>query len=135
MQEKVDKINRTTPTSDIPVRDFVRMSRERMRQPLIAEEPATAAPSAPAAAPSGLFDDLVPSAPAPAAPPVNPFGDLVPERQGAATPPPVFAPAPVPSAPRQPTAPTNRASLSPSLLGGDPASQMANAEIAQRLSG
>ena len=133
MQEKVDKINRTTPTSEIPVRDFMRITRQRMREPLIAEEPAASAPSAPAAAPSGLFDDLVPSAPAAA--PVNPFGDLVPERQGAATPPPVFAPTPVPSAPRLPTAPTNRASLSPSLLGGDLASQMANAEIAQRLSG
>lgn len=135
MQEKVDKINRTTPTSDIPVRDFMRITRERMREPLIAEEPAAAAPRSQVPAPAGMFDDLVPSAPAPSAAPVNPFGDLVPERQGAATPPPVFAPAPVPSAPRQPTAPTNRASLSPSLLGGDLASQMANAEIAQRLSG
>lgn len=133
MQEKVDRINRTTPTSDIPVRDFMRMSRDRMREPLIAEEPVAPSRRAPTAAPAGMFDDLVPSAPSAA--PVNPFGDLVPQRQGAATPPPVFAPTPVPSAPQLPTAPTNRASLSPSLLGGDLASQAANAEIASRLSG
>lgn len=133
MQEKADKINRTTPTSDIPVRDFMRMSRDRMREPLIAEEPVAPSRRAPTAAPAGMFDDLVPSAPSAA--PVNPFGDLVPQRQGAATPPPVFAPTPVPSAPQLPTAPTNRASLSPSLLGGDLASQAANAEIASRLSG
>lgn len=55
--------------------------------------------------------------------------------QGAALPPPAFDQVPAPSAPQLPTAPANRASLSPSLLGGDLASQMANTEIAQRLRG
>jgi hypothetical protein len=55
--------------------------------------------------------------------------------QGAAPPPPAFDSMPAPSAPQLPTAPANRASLSPSLLGGDLASQMANMEIAQRLGG
>jgi hypothetical protein len=55
--------------------------------------------------------------------------------QGAAPPPPAFDSVPAPSAPQLPTAPANRASLSPSLLGGDLASQMANMEIARRISG
>jgi hypothetical protein len=139
MQERFDKINRVTPASDLPVREFNRMTRERMRQELIPEEPVET--SAPAPAPAGgAFDDLVPSAPASG----NPFGDLIPSggagggsrsTQGAAPPPPAFDSVPAPSAPQLPTAPANRASLSPSLLGGDLASQMANMEIAQRLGG
>ena len=122
MQERAERINRTTPTSDIPFRDFNRLTRERMRQELIPEPKAEQAPR---------------MAPVPAAPaaPSNPFEDLIPQQQGAATPPPAFDSAPAPSAPQPPTAPANRASLSPSLLGGDLASQMANMEIAQRISG
>jgi hypothetical protein len=139
MQERFDKINRVTPASEVPFREFNRMTRARMRQELIPEEPVET--SAPAPAPAGgAFDDLVPSAPASA----NPFGDLIPSggagggsrsTQGAAPPPPAFDSVPAPSAPQLPTAPANRASLSPSLLGGDLASQMANMEIAQRLGG
>jgi hypothetical protein len=135
MQEKTDRISRTTPTSDIPFREFMRMSRDRMRQELIPETPAQATPRAAPAPSANPFGDLIPSAPAQAPAPANMFEDLLPQRQGAATPPPVIAPAPAPSAPQLPIAPTNRASLSPSLLGGDLASQMANAEIAQRLGG
>lgn len=139
MQERFDKINRVTPASEVPFREFNRMTRARMRQELIPEEPVET--SAPAPAPAGgAFDDLVPSAPASG----NPFGDLIPSggggsgsrsTQGAAPPPPAFDSVPAPSAPQLPRAPANRASLSPSLLGGDLASQMANMEIAQRLGG
>jgi hypothetical protein len=139
MQERFDRINRTTPASEVPFREFNRMTRARMRQELIPEEPVET--PAPVVAPrGGSFDDLIPSAPASN----NPFGDLIPSggagggsssSQGAAPPPPAFGSVPAPSAPQMPTAPANRASLSPSLLGGDLASQMANMEIAQRLGG
>jgi hypothetical protein len=139
MQERFDKINRVTPASDLPVREFNRATRARMRQELIPEQPATEAAPSTAAPSGGMFDDLVPSAPAPR----NPFEDLLPggggsgssSSQGAAPPPPAFDSVPAPSAPQLPTAPANRASLSPSLLGGDPATQLANMEIAQRISG
>jgi hypothetical protein len=74
----------------------------------------------------GVFDDLE-------APSGGGSGSR--STQGAAPPPPAFGSMPAPSAPQIPTAPANRASLSPSLLGGDLASQMANMEIAQRLGG
>jgi hypothetical protein len=139
MQERFDKINRVTPASDLPVREFNQATRARMRQELIPEKPATEAAPRAAAPSGGMFDDLVPSAPAPR----NPFEDLLPggggsgssSTQGATLPPPAFDSVPAPSAPQLPTAPANRASLSPSLLGGDLASQMANMEIAQRISG
>lgn len=127
MQEKADRINRRTPTNEIPFREFMRMSRDRMRQPLIPETPAEAAPQT--QAPANPFMDLIPAAPAA---PANPFEDLVPAPRGAApAPAPVFA-APAPAAPL-PTAGAVRATLAPSLLGGDLASQAANAEIAARL--
>ena len=123
MQERFDRINRRTPAAEVPFREFMQMSRSRRREPLIVpegtEEPAPAAPVAPAAPPRGLFNDLVP----------------VPERQGAVAPPPAFDSMPAAPAPQPPMSPANRASLAPSLLGGDLASQMANAEIAQRLPG
>jgi len=137
MQEKADKINRVTPTSEVPFREFMQASRARLRQDLIPEAPAAAAPPAPAAPQGNMFEDLIPTAPS-----SNPFEDLVPRgagggsssSQGAAVPPPAFDSMPAPSAPLPPTAPANRAPLSPSLLGGDLAAQMANMEIAQRIS-
>jgi hypothetical protein len=104
------------------------------------------APSVEAPAPGGkfkgLFDDL--EAPATGGKFKGVFDDLEApsgggsgsrSTQGAAPPPPAFDSVPAPSAPQLPTAPANRASLSPTLLGGDLASQMANMEIAQRISG
>lgn len=149
-QEREDEINRVTSSSDIPVREMNQMSRDRARMELVPVDPSEAA-SVPAAAPravtipdspGGLFDDV---------PLMDPSGgglfDDVPvitpggggsgssSTQGAAPPPPAFGSVPAPSAPQLPTAPANRTSLSPSLLGGDLASQMANMEIAQRLGG
>lgn len=123
-QERTDKTNRVTPAGDIPVRELNRLSRERAGMELI-----PTAPEAPAPAPTGLFDDL----PMDAAP--TGLFDDIPEEQGAVMPPPDFGSVPAPSAPQMPSAPAKRASLSPALLGDNPMSQMANMEIAQRLSG
>jgi hypothetical protein len=129
MQERFDRINRTTPASEVPFREFNRMTRERMRQELIPEEPVeTPIPQTSAPTGSGLFDDVPILAP-------GGGGSGSSSTQGAAPPPPAFDSVPAPSAPQLPTAPANRASLSPSLLGGDPATQLANMEIAQRISG
>jgi hypothetical protein len=136
MQERAEKINRVTPTSAIPFREFMQASRARMRQELIPEEPVEAAPAAPSAPSGGIVDPFEGS------PIVDPFsapagggGGGSMSSQGAAVPPPAFDSMPAPSVPQLPTAPANRASLSPSLLGGDLASQMANMEIARRISG
>jgi hypothetical protein len=138
-QERNEKINRVTPSSDIPYAEFRKATRERSREPLILEEPQEGAaagsapdvpeaPAAPAAPRTGMFDDLLPAGGGGA-------GGGSRSTQGAAPPPPAFDSVPAPSAPQLPTAPANRASLSPSLLGGDPATQLANMEIAQRISG
>jgi hypothetical protein len=135
-QERNEGINRVTPSSAIPYAAFRKASRDRAREPLQSEVPQEAAetettPAAPAARPArqrtGVFDDLLPTA--------GGAGGGSSSSQGAAPPPPAFDSVPAPSAPQLPTAPANRASLSPSLLGGDLASQMANMEIAQRISG
>ena len=121
-QERLDKINRVTPASEVPIRELNRLSRERSGQELIPIQPE----SQPAPAmPIDPFQNL----------PDDPFADLPEERQGAVMPPPNFGSAPAPSAPQMPSAPANRASLSPALLGDNPASQMANMEIARRTSG
>lgn len=120
-REREEGVNRLTSSSDIPFRLFNQMSRERAREPLVPVEAESSAPSLPA----NTFD----------APAGNPFADLPEERQGAVTPPPAFDSAPAPSAPQLPSAPANRASLSPELLGDNPFSQSANMEIARRLSG
>jgi hypothetical protein len=132
MQERFEKINRVTPSAELPVREFNRATRARMRQELIPEAPV--AEAAPTEDLNSLFD--VP------ADDLNSLFDLPAggggggsSSQGAAPPPPAFDSVPAPSAPQLPTAPANRASLSPSLLGGDLASQMANMEIARRISG
>jgi hypothetical protein len=138
-QERNEKINRVTPSSEIPYAEFRKATRERSREPLILEEPqegadagavpvAPEAPAATAAPRTGMFDDLLPAGGGGA-------GGGSRSTQGAAPPPPAFDSVPAPSAPQLPRAPANRASLSPSLLGGDLASQMANMEIAQRLGG
>jgi len=127
-QERLDKINRVTPASEVPMREMNALSREASGRDLIPlpEEPAAApAPSAP----GGLFDDLPDEAPK------GLFDDLPDQRQGAVMPPPTFGSTPALSAPQLPSAPANRASLSPALLGDNPASQMANMEIARRTSG
>jgi hypothetical protein len=135
-QERNEGINRVTPSSAIPYAAFRKASRDRAREPLQSEVPQEAAetettPAAPAARPArqrtGVFDDLLPTA--------GGAGGGSSSSQGAAPPPPAFDSVPAPSAPQLPTAPANRASLSPSLLGGDLASQMANMEIARRISG
>ena len=120
-QERRDGVNRVTPASEVPLRELNRMSRERSGEELIPVEPEPSTPALPA----NPFQNL----------PENPFLDLPEERQGAVTPPPAFDSAPAPSAPQLPSAPANRASLSPALLGDNPFSQSANMEIAQRLSG
>jgi hypothetical protein len=143
MQERFDKINRTTPASEVPFREFNRITRARMRQELIPEEPVeTPVPQPSAPTGGGLFDDVPLTAPSGGGlfddvPVIAPGGGGSGSRstQGAALPPPAFDSVPAPSAPQLPTAPANRASLSPSLLGGDLASQMSNMEIAQRLGG
>jgi hypothetical protein len=127
LQERNDKINRKTPTAEIPFQDFMAMSRSRFREQLVApDKPAAPAPVAPKAA--DPFADLIPTAapasPAPAPAMADPFADLIQP----------VAPA-IPAAPKLPSAPLspqNRAALSPSLLGGDPISQQLNSEIAQR---
>jgi len=127
MQERYDKINRTTPASDIPIRELNKMSRDLRGDPLILEGPA-AAPTRKA----------IPQAPAPSID-VDPFSalpDLPTEVDPFSTLPDLPAPAPQQQgsiAPMAPQAPVQRAGLSPSLLGGDLASQAANMEIAQRL--
>jgi len=120
MQERYDKINRKTPTKDIPFQDFMAMSRSRLREQLVAPEKTPAQPRTMLRT-SDPFADLVPSA-APAAPsaPAVSFEDLIP------------APAPAPPPVAAPMSPQNRATLSPSLLGSDPISQQLNLEIAQR---
>jgi hypothetical protein len=152
LQERQDEINRVTSSGDIPVREMNQMSRDRARMELLPVNPSEAAPvpaatpkavTAPAA-PSGLFDDVPVITPGGGGgglfddvPVITPGGGGSGSRstQGAAPPPPAFDSVPAPSAPQLPTAPANRASLSPSLLGGDLASQMANMEIARRISG
>jgi len=130
-QERMDGLNRVTSSADIPIREMNQMSRDRARTELV-----------PVRANDEAQETRLPSAaPAPARPAGNRFMNLVPggagsqSTQGAAPPPPAFDSVPAPSAPQPPTAPASRASLSPSLLGGDLASQMANMEIARRLGG
>jgi hypothetical protein len=130
MVERAEKLNRVTPSSRIPFREFIRASRARTREKLIptpeAEEQGLLEPS-----PS----DFTEPNPSDFTVPAGGAGGGSRSMQGAALPPPAFDQVPAPSAPQLPTAPANRASLSPSLLGGDLASQMANTEIAQRLRG
>jgi hypothetical protein len=134
-QERNEGINRVTPSSAIPYASFRKASRDRAREPLMSEPPQEEAPAA-----GGIVDPFETPSAAPAI--VDPFdvpaggaGGGSSSSQGAAPPPPAFDSMPAPSAPQLPTAPANRASLSPSLLGGDLASQMANMEIARRISG
>jgi len=131
-QERMEKVNRVTSASDLPIREFNSMTRARMRQELIPETPVET-PKAKAVAPAGggLFDDVPLTAPSGGGlfddvPVVSPADPSI---QGALSPPPAFDSMPAPSAP------ANRAALSPSLLGGDIASQLANMEIAQRIQG
>jgi hypothetical protein len=133
MVEKEEGINRLTPGAEIPYGDFIAASRGRLRQPLNAE---AASPAEPVQIVdpfegSPIFDPF--DAPAPTG--AGGAGGGSSSSQGAAPPPPAFDSVPAPSAPQLPTAPANRASLSPTLLGGDPATQLANMEIAQRISG
>jgi hypothetical protein len=128
-QARAEGIDRTTPASQIPIRQLNQLSQSMRGQPLISQPPAKreTQPSKPAPAPvdiDRLFDV-----------PAGGGGSGSRSTQGAAPPPPAFGSMPAPSAPQLPTAPANRASLSPSLLGGDLASQMANMEVAQRLGG
>ena len=129
MVEREEKLNRVTPSSQIPFREFIKASRARTREelrPIPQEE--------------GEGQDIIEPSPSDFIEP-SPSDFITPggagggsqSTQGAAPPPPAFDSMPAPSAPQLPTAPANRASLSPSLLGGDLASQMANMEIAQRL--
>lgn len=142
-KERAEGTIRTTPVSDIPFREFNRMTRDRKRQKLSGEDAAEAlAPRSVAPTGGGLFDDVPLMAPSGGGlfddvPVITPGGGGSGSRstQGAAPPPPAFGSMPAPSAPQPPTAPASRASLSPSLLGGDLASQMANMEIARRLGG
>jgi len=89
---------------------FNQRARDRMRESLSADR---------ITVPRNMFDDLIPTAPAPA--PSNVFQDLI-DQQGSMS---------IPQAPTQaasislPQAPTQTASaqVSPELLGGDPATQ------------
>jgi hypothetical protein len=126
-QARAEGIDRTTPASQIPIRQLNQLSRSMRGQALIPQPPAKRAtqPSEPAPADIDRLFDV----------PAGGGGGGSRSTQGAALPPPAFDSVPAPSAPQLPTAPANRTSLSPSLLGGDLASQMSNMEIAQRLGG
>lgn len=113
-QAQAEGVTRITSAYEIPIQEINALSRERSREQLIFSPPAEAS-SAPG----------VPQI-------VDPFESAPTERQGAVMPPPAFGSAPAPSAPQMPTAPANRASVSPSLLGDSPSSILANLEIAQR---
>lgn len=132
-KDRTGEFERVTPAQDIPLSELNAMSRARKGEALMyVPEPSTGA-SEPFEGsinpPKGLFDDLPKEAPK------GLFDDLPKQRQGAVMPPPTFGSTPALSAPQLPSAPANRASLSPALLGDNPASQMANMEIARRTSG
>ena len=131
IQERVDKINRVTPSSEIPVRELNKKSRDMAGSPLILEGPAATPARKPIpsfSAPAVNSNPFLGLPEAPTAP--NPFLNLpeatAPQQQGSIAP-------RAPKAPQAPQAPIQRAAISPSLLGGDLASQAANMEIAQRL--
>jgi hypothetical protein len=120
---------RNAGTMDVfPRTEIMDIQRNLRRQPL-ESVPAIEAPEEVEAPSGNMFENRRNTVPAGGA------GGGSSSSQGAALPPPAFDSVPAPSAPQLPTAPANRASLSPSLLGGDLASQMANMEIAQRISG
>jgi hypothetical protein len=106
----------------VPFGSFNRMAADRLNEPLGGSGSATPAPfAAPVLPRSNPFSDLIPS-PQGSAPRSNPFSDLVPSPQGS-LPQPVFAPT-------QARAP---GPVNPALLGDDPFSAAANAQIANRL--
>ena len=98
----------------VPFTSFNRMTSSRINEPLARSQPSAEKLRAPAptqTAPTGVFDDLIPSSPAPAAPaPTGVFDDLLPQREGSLP----VAPAPVQTA---------SAMVDPILLGTDPATQ------------
>jgi hypothetical protein len=120
---------RNAGTMDVfPRTEIMDIQRNLRRQPL-ESVPAIEAPEEVEAPSGNMFENRRNTVPAGGA------GGGSSSSQGAALPPPAFDSVPAPSAPQLPTAPANRASLSPTLLGGDLASQMANMEIARRISG
>ena len=106
----------------VPFGSFNRMAADRLNEPLGGSGSATPAPSAAPVLPrSNPFSDLIPS-PQGSAPRSNPFSDLIPGPQGSLP---------------QPTFPVTAARapgpVNPALLGDNPFSAAANAQIANRL--
>ena len=106
--------------SEVPLTQLRRMSRARngetLRPEMVAEREGGA---------------TAPVAPRPAIP--EPEYEIL--GWGAAPPPPLVGRGPASAPPQPMQMPARTAPLSPALLGGDPLSQAANAEIARRLSG
>jgi len=106
----------------VPFGSFNRMAADRLNEPLGGSGSATPAPSAAPVLPrSNPFSDLIPGSQG-SVPRSNPFSDLIPGPQGS-LPQPVFAPT-------QARAP---GPVDPALLGDNPFSAAANAQIANRL--
>ena len=105
----------------VPFGSFNRMAADRLNEPLGGSGSATPAPSAAPVLPrSNPFSDLIPS-PQGSVPRSNPFSDLIPGPQGSLP---------------QPTFPVTAARapgpVDPALLGDNPFSAAANAQIANR---
>ena len=129
---------RLTGVKDIPVRELMQLSKDRMLQPLAPElfrkrqaQYVDEAEPKPVPSQGGPLDDIFGG---PDAAQGGPLGDLF---SGASPAAPATGPMPAPVVPQATpaTATARTAPPAPALLGGDPISQARNAEISQRLSG